>query len=90
MKKRKKNILDGIDKEILRLLLVKRPLVSSRIAKNVGLTPAAIIPRLNNLKEKGIIRKKESEIIRKFKRDSYGSVIKIKSPVFIKWDLDLK
>lgn len=90
MRTRKKKILDGIDKEIMRVLLIKSPLVSRKIAKYVGVTPAAITPRLNNLQKKGIIKKSESSVIRSFNIQNKNSVIKIKSPRYIKWGLDIK
>ena len=58
MKKRKKRELDGIDREILRVLYKRKNLVSSAIARYVGLSASAIFPRLENLKDKGIIRNK--------------------------------
>ncbi|MBR9705050.1 winged helix-turn-helix transcriptional regulator [Candidatus Pacearchaeota archaeon] len=90
MLKRKKKIFDGIDKEIIRLLLVKNPLSSRQIAINVGLTPSAISPRLNNLKKKGILVRKKISVLRCFNRRYGDSVLKIKSPRCILWDLDIK
>jgi len=90
MKIRKKKILDGIDKEILRVLYLRRPLVSRQIAKSVGLTASAIRPRLNNLVERGLIKKSKISKMRIFKRRNRGKIIKINSPRYIFWDLDLK
>jgi len=55
---RRKKVLDGIDREILRCLYQRnpKPMVSRNIAKCVGRTPSAISPRLNNLKTQGIIK----------------------------------
>jgi predicted transcriptional regulator len=89
MQVRKKKVLDGIDKEILRTLYEKRPLVSREIAKSVGLTAGAIAPRLNNLKKKRILKIKGTEGLRTFKRSFNGKVKLIKSPRSILWDLDL-
>lgn len=90
MLKRKKKIFDGIDKEIIRLLLVKNPLSSRQIAINVGLTPSAIFPRLNSLKKKGILVRKNISVLRCFNRRCGDSVLKIKSPRSILWNLDIK
>jgi predicted transcriptional regulator len=90
MKKRKKIILDGIDREILRTLYARRPLVSRQIAKYVGLSAPAIFPRLNNLKSEGIIKISRVSGIRVFEREFNKKIRKIKSPQSIYWDLDLK
>ena len=89
MQVRKKKVLDGIDKEILRLLYEKGKLVSREIAKNVGLTASAITPRLNSLRKKGLIKIVGISGIRNFKRTFNGHVKKIKSPSSILWSLDL-
>jgi DNA-binding Lrp family transcriptional regulator len=89
MKERKKKIFDGIDKEILRVLSQRRPLVSRQIAKYVGLSSAGITSRLENLENLGIIKKVKKSKIRVFKR-SYGKkTVTIHSPRNIFWDLDL-
>lgn len=90
MKERKKKLLDGIDKEILRSLYAKRPLVSSRIAKAVGLSSSAISPRLNSLREMGIIKILKISKVRTFERNFGELKIKIESPRSIFWDLDFK
>ncbi|MBD3252179.1 winged helix-turn-helix transcriptional regulator [Candidatus Pacearchaeota archaeon] len=90
MKLRKKDVLDGIDREILRVLLKRRPLVSRQIASKVGLTPSAISPRLMNLKKKGILKPAKILGLRNFKRNFKNKIQKIKSPRSIYWDLDLK
>jgi len=89
MKKRKKIILDGIDREILRVLYSRKPLPSSQIAKFVGLSAPAIFPRLNNLKSKGIIKISKTYGLRTFERNYGLKIKKIKSPQSIFWDLDL-
>ena len=56
MIKRKKKVLDGIDREMLRYMnKARRPLVSRQLARYVRVTPSAIAPRLINLRNKGII-----------------------------------
>lgn len=90
MQKRKKKELDGIDKEILRLLYYQGPLVSSAIGKLVGLSPTAIAPRLENLKEKGIIRYAKVLGMRSFKKKVSGKFVKINSPRSIYWEIDLE
>ena len=90
MRIRKKKKLDGIDREILRVLFYRKPLPSRQIAHAVGLTPAAIIPRLNNLMENGIIKIFLISKIRVFERSFGNNIVKIKSPRNIFWDLDLK
>lgn len=55
--KRKKTVLDGTDKEILRNLLTMDEGLSGRqIAKRVGLKDSSIRPRLDNLKKKGYVK----------------------------------
>ena len=90
MKKRKKIILDGIDREILRVLYSRSPLPSRQIAKYVGLSSPAIFPRLNHLKSKGIIKISKVYGFRIFERTFGNKIRKIKSPQSIFWDLDLK
>jgi hypothetical protein len=90
MKKRKKKILDGIDREILRVLYSRRPLASRQIARYVGLSAPAIFPRLNHLKSQGIIKISKVCGYRTFKRTFGNKVKKIKSPQSICWDLDLE
>ena len=90
MIKRKKKELDGIDREILRLLYKKGRTVSNRISEYVGLSASAIFPRLNNLLEKGIIKKEEAGKERVFYRKVGGKKIKIKSKRMIYWEIDLK
>ncbi len=90
MKKRKKKTLDGIDREILRVLYYRRPLASRQIAKYIGLSTPAIFPRLNNLRLKGIIKVSRVYGLRIFERTFGNKVRKIKSPQSIFWDLDLK
>ena len=90
MKKRKKKILDGIDREILRVLYTRHPLPSRKIARYVGLTTPAIFPRLENLKSNGIIKISKVYGYRIFERSFGNKLRKIKSPQSIFWDLDLK
>ncbi len=90
MQVRKKRVLDGIDREILRALYKEGSLVSRQIAKSVGLSSSAITPRLNNLRKKGIIKQNKVAGIRSFKRAFGKKVRRIKAPRSIFWDLDLK
>ena len=90
MRNRKKKILDGIDREIIRILYKKSQLTSRKIARVVGLTDSAIFPRLNSLKDEGIIKISKTETIRTFERDFNGVTKKIKAPRTIHWALDMK
>lgn len=90
MKKRKKKVLDGIDREILRVLYVRNPLASRQIANYVGLSAPAIFPRLESLKNEGIIKISKISGIREFKREFGSKTKKIKSPQSIFWALDLE
>ncbi len=90
MQKRKKKEIDGLDKEILRVLYAKGTLVGSTIGKLVGLSPSAIAPRLNNLMEKEIIKKSKILGIRKFRRKVSGGSVIVKSPRGIYWEIDLE
>lgn len=90
VQKRKKKDLDGIDREILRLLYYDGPLVSSKIGHLVGLSASAIAPRLENLREKGIIRHGKVLGIRTFKKKIAGRTIKVNSPRSIYWEVDLE
>jgi DNA-binding Lrp family transcriptional regulator len=85
MQKRKSKILDGVDKDILRVLYEKKSLPGRQIARKVGLTASAVAARLDNLRCLGYLRKSEG-VMRCFqRRDS-----KVKSPICINWELDLK
>lgn len=67
--KRKKTIIDGTDKEILRVIHhTNRDLSGRQIADKVGLSAGGIIPRLNKLKRQGII-KDECKGFRNFDRE---------------------
>jgi DNA-binding Lrp family transcriptional regulator len=90
MQVRKSKALDGTDRDILRILYLKSPLVTRQIAKNVGLTGSAVVPRLNNLKELGIIKQHKLEKIRNFERSFGNKTLKINSPRSIYWGLDIK
>ncbi len=85
MQKRKTKILDGVDKEILRVLYEKKSLPGRQIARKVGLTASAIALRLDNLMCLGYLRKSEGAIRCFNRRNS-----KVKSPICIHWELDLK
>ena len=90
--KRKKTLIDGIDRDILRMLNgSRRPLSGNQIAKGISLSGSALRPRLNNLKFKGIIKPNEKGL-RTFNRKFPGSskLVKIRSPSSILWGIDLK
>jgi len=89
MKKRKKKNLDGIDREILRALYREGALVSSAIAKRVGLTASAITPRLVHLKDLGILRHGKVLGLRTFRRKFNNKSVLIKAPRSIFWEIDL-
>ncbi len=86
---RKKKIIDGMDREILRKINGSKKSISGRqIALKVKLSPSAIKPRLLNLKRQGII-KNTNLGIRTFSRKIGNRSIKINSPRSILWDIDL-
>ena len=85
MQKRKTLFLDGIDKDILRVLYEKNPLPGRQIARKVGITASAIAPRLQNLKGLGYLKQSKGNL-RIFKRKN-SEVI---SPSAITWEIDLK
>jgi DNA-binding Lrp family transcriptional regulator len=89
MRIRKKTALDGIDREILRLLYKRSPIVSREIAKRVGLSAPAITPRLNNLKKQGLIKNNRKTKERIFRRKFNNKTIEIKAQRSIHWSLDL-
>ena len=90
MQNRKTSIIDGTDREILRALYEKRPLAGRQIARLVGITASAIAPRLNNLKDFGIIKKVRVDSIRHFQRKINGQICRINAPRCVMWDLDIK
>lgn len=54
---RRKRILDGMDKEILRnLVRNKKGLSGRQLAKKVGMSDSSIKPRLDNLKKQGYVK----------------------------------
>lgn len=93
--KRKKLALDATDRAILKNMLdVKRNLTGNQIAKKVNLSASAISPRLNNLKNQGIIKQSKVFGLRSFKRTFGKGKTKIekriKAPRSIFWDIDFK
>ena len=90
MHHRKKILLDGMDREILRILYFNGPLVTREIAYRAGLSAPAARSRLENLRKKKIIKIRKISKIRRFKRGFEKGVMVIKAPRFILWDLDLK
>ncbi|MCW8966569.1 MAG: winged helix-turn-helix transcriptional regulator [Candidatus Pacearchaeota archaeon] len=89
MQKRKNKNLDGIDREILRVLCRSRPLISSKIAQGVGLSSSGVVPRLENLKSLGIIKVSKSSGVRSFQKKINGKNKLIRIPSRVYWDLDL-
>lgn len=85
---RKKKTIDAVDREILRMLSKRNPLVGKRIAKGVGISPAAIAPRLNNLRSQGILTARSTGL-RKFNRTFGKKLTRVKAPRSIFWDIDL-
>jgi predicted ArsR family transcriptional regulator len=90
MYKRKKRVIDGTDREILRVLLLKRPLVTMHIAKYIGLSSQCAKIRLCSLADKGIVKKSKTCGIRRYRRNFRGRQCIINSPQKIYWDLDLE
>lgn len=87
---KRKKYFDGTDKDILRILYLKHPLVTSEIAKVAGLTVSGIIPRLVNLMEKGILKKEVIGQVRTFDRKFGDKIKRVNSPSSIMWNLDIK
>lgn len=89
---RKKKSIDGMDREILRVIYNNRPqtISEAHIAKCVNLSPPAIKPRLINLKNHGIIKQFKCGNMRSFERTFNKQVRKIFAPSKICWGLDLK
>lgn len=78
---RKKKIIDGMDREILRTLIARPiPPTSNQIARQVNLSSPAIFPRLRNLQLQGIIKQMNCGAMRK----------KINAPSKICWGIDIK
>ena len=90
MQKRRKQIIDGIDREIVRSLYDYGPLVSSKVAKIVGLSASAIFPRLFNLKERGIIKQSSHLANRIYNRNFGKRIVRIVSSRGIFWEIDLE
>ena len=87
---RKCKVIDGKDREILRVLYIQKSLVTSEVAKHVGISCSAIKPRLNNLLELGIVKNNQHRRVRSYKRIINNKSLKINSPSKIIWELDLK
>ena len=87
---KRKKYFDGTDKDILRILYLKHPLVTREIARGAGFTCSGIIPRLVNLMEKGILKKEFIGQVRSFNRKFGNKIIRVNSPSSILWDLDIK
>ena len=90
MQVRVKKELDGIDREILRVLYKNGPLNARTISSAISLSAPAVSLRLNSMKEKGLLRIHSSLGLRSFTRKFGRGVIKIKSPRSIYWEVDLK
>lgn len=95
--KRKKTLIDGMDRSILRAIhKFNKPMSGSKIAKNVGLSASAIRPRLNNLKFQGIVKPIQVGKVRAFERKFVNPTTskvtkrKIRAPRSIKWGIDFK
>lgn len=86
---RRRKILDGIDREILRCLYKRSPLVTRQIAEYVGRTPPSIKPRLKNLQSLGLVKPVKISGVREFKRNFGAKQVKIRAPRSIYWGLDL-
>ena len=99
--KRKKTIIDSVDREILRGLRdSRRNLSGNQIAKKINLSASAIAPRLNNLKDMGIIKPFSISGMRNFERTFDIKIpnskktkirkVNIQTPRSRLWGLDLK
>lgn len=88
---RKKKLLDGMDREILRKINGSRKGINANtLSKRVGMTASGIRPRLTNLKSKGMIKPLHTQGIRKFTRTFGNKKVVIRAPRSISWGIDLK
>jgi DNA-binding Lrp family transcriptional regulator len=90
MQKRKTKIIDGKDKEILKVLFSEKLLVGRQIARRVGITAAAVAPRLHNMEELGFLKRADVGELRSFDKELNGHLVKVKSPKHVMWALDIK
>jgi DNA-binding Lrp family transcriptional regulator len=81
--------LDGIDKDILRILYILGPLVTLKIAKHANITSPTVLSRLTNLEKLGIVRKSKINRYRNYERNYGNNLVKIKSASRIFWNLNL-
>lgn len=94
VKARKKKLLDGTDKQIIRFIhLSKRPATANKIASRMNFSASGIKPRLDNLQNKGILKTVNSGKMRTFERNFKikGNDTRkiINAPSKILWDIDL-
>lgn len=82
--------IDGIDREILRALQKRRPLVSRTIARSIGISSVAVMPRLSRLKTLGIVKVSKKAKMRTFKRIFGKKEVVIRSPRSVHWDFNLE
>ncbi len=91
VKRRKKTLLDGMDKNILRTIgSSRRALTGNQISQKVKLSPGSLKLRLDNMKMKGILKNPRIDKIRSFTRTIGNKKFKVKAPRNIFWDIDLK
>lgn len=88
MNRRKKSVLDGTDRDILRLLYRRGPMVGRQIALQVQLSPAAVALRLRSLEVQGILRSSMTSQQRVFRRGIGTKRRKVISPRSIAWQID--
>ena len=86
-------VLDGTDKEILRLLhAAQRPLSGNAISESIGLSPPSTNIRLARLEEKGILRISKSALprtfTRTFKTKDGSRIVRISAPAKKLWEID--
>lgn len=91
---RKRNrIIDSTNREILRLMYnARRELTGNQIARRINLSAPAIRPRLNNLRNMGIVRPVRTGKERTFRR-TFGdsnTFVRIRAPSKIHWGLDIQ
>jgi len=86
-------ILDGMDKEILRLLYAaQRPLSGNAISQAIGLSAPSTNIRLAKLEEKGILKISQSALprtfTRTFKTKTGSRSVTISAPAKKLWAID--
>ena len=95
MKKRPRKVLDGVDRNILRLLYAaRRPLTGNQIAQKIHYSSPAVKRRLVALQSRSIIKPLRRGKVRIFDRSfiikGRKIIKKVRAPSRILWGLDIQ